>query len=106
MTIEELTVGTGATALAGDTVTVHYVGTLINGTKFDSSIDRNEPFVFRLGTGAVIPGFDQGVNGMRVGGKRRVTIPPALAYGAQGRGSIPPNATLRFEIDLVSIAGK
>lgn len=102
----DVVVGTGATAVSGDTVTVHYIGTFTNGTKFDSSYDRNQPFTFRLGTGQVIAGFDQGVTGMRVGGKRRLTIPPSLAYGSQGQGTIPPNTTLVFEIDLVSIAGK
>jgi FKBP-type peptidyl-prolyl cis-trans isomerase len=102
----DLVVGTGATAVSGDTVTVHYIGTFTNGTKFDSSYDRNQPFTFRLGAGQVIAGFDQGVTGMRVGGKRRLTIPPSLAYGSQGQGTIPPNSTLVFEIDLLSIAGK
>jgi len=102
----DVVVGTGATAVSGDTVTVHYIGTFTNGTKFDSSYDRNQPFSFRLGAGQVIAGFDQGVTGMRVGGKRRLTIPPSLAYGSQGQGSIPPNTTLVFEVDLLSIAGK
>jgi peptidylprolyl isomerase len=82
------------------------VGTLTNGTKFDSSYDRNQPYPFRLGAGQVIAGFDQGVVGMRVGGKRRLTIPPNLGYGNQVNGPIPANSTLIFEIDLVSIAGK
>jgi FKBP-type peptidyl-prolyl cis-trans isomerase len=103
--IEEVTAGTGATAVTGDTVTVHYTGAFLDGRVFDSSVGR-APFTFRLGTGAVIPGFEQGIIGMRVGGRRRVTIPPELAYGSTGQGSIPPNTTLRFEIDLVSIAGK
>jgi FKBP-type peptidyl-prolyl cis-trans isomerase FkpA len=106
LTVEDVTVGTGATAVAGDTVTVHYVGTFLDGRLFDSSVARNQPFTFRLGVGAVIAGFDQGVTGMRVGGKRRLTVPPNLAYGSQGRDTIPPNTTLRFEIDLLSIAGK
>jgi FKBP-type peptidyl-prolyl cis-trans isomerase len=106
LVIEDLVVGTGATAAVGDTVTVHYVGTFTNGTKFDSSYDRGQPYTFRVGVGQVIPGFDQGVIGMRVGGKRRLTIPPSLAYGSQGQGSIPPNATLKFDVDLVSIEGK
>lgn len=106
LTIEDLVVGTGAVAVAGDRVTVHYVGTLLNGTKFDSSIDRGQPFVFTLGAGQVIAGWDQGVAGMRIGGKRRLTIPPSLGYGGQANGPIPANSTLRFEIDLLSIAGK
>jgi len=105
LVIEDLVVGTGATAAVGDTVTVHYVGTFTNGTRFDSSYDRNQPYPFRIGAGQVIAGWDQGVPGMKVGGKRRLTIPPDLAYGSQGRGAIPPNTTLVFEIDLLSIAG-
>jgi FKBP-type peptidyl-prolyl cis-trans isomerase len=99
-------VGTGATAAVGDTVSVHYVCTLTNGTKFDSSYDRGQPYPFQIGAGRVIAGWDQGVPGMKVGGKRRLTIPPSLAYGNQGNGSIPPNSTLIFEIDLISIVGK
>jgi FKBP-type peptidyl-prolyl cis-trans isomerase len=106
LVIEELAVGTGATAASGDTVTVHYVGSLLDGRVFDSSVSRNQPYSFRLGAGAVIPGFDQGVTGMRVGGRRRVTIPPHLAYGSQGNGPIPPNAAIRFEIELLGIAGR
>ena len=106
LVIEDLAVGTGATAATGDTVTVHYIGTFTNGSKFDSSYDRGQPFSFRLGAGQVIAGFDQGVTGMKVGGKRRLTIPPSLAYGSTGQGPIPPNSTLVFEIDLLSIAGK
>ena len=102
----DVVVGTGATAVSGDTVTVHYIGTFTNGTKFDSSYDRNQPFSFQLGAGQVIAGFEQGVTGMKVGGKRRLTIPPSLAYGSTGQGSIPPNTTLVFEVDLLSIAGK
>ena len=104
--VEDLVVGTGATAATGDTVTVNYIGTLLNGVKFDSSYDSGRPFTFRIGAGQVIAGWDQGVPGMRVGGKRRLTIPPSLAYGSQAVGSIPPNSTLRFDIDLVAIAGK
>lgn len=103
---EDLVVGTGATAQSGDTVTVHYVGTLTNGTKFDSSYDRNQSYTFQLGARQVIAGFDQGVVGMRVGGKRRVTVPPALGYGSQTYLTIPGNSTLVFDIDLLSIAGK
>jgi FKBP-type peptidyl-prolyl cis-trans isomerase FkpA len=103
LVIEDLTVGTGQVAATGNTVTVHYVGTLLNGTKFDSSYDRNQPYTFRLGVGAVIAGWDQGVVGMRVGGKRRLTIPPNLAYGNQANGPIPANSTLRFDIDLLNV---
>ncbi len=106
LAVVDLVVGTGATAVAGDTLTVDYVGTLTNGQKFDSSYDRGTPFVFRLGAGAVIAGWDQGLVGMRVGGKRRLTIPPNLGYGNQQVGPIPPNSTLIFEVELVSIAGK
>jgi FKBP-type peptidyl-prolyl cis-trans isomerase len=106
LVVQDLILGTGAVAVVGDTVSVHYVGTLTNGTKFDSSYDRNQPYSFRLGAGQVIAGFDQGVVGMRVGGKRRLTIPPNLGYGNQANQGIPANSTLIFEIDLVSIAGK
>jgi FKBP-type peptidyl-prolyl cis-trans isomerase len=106
LVVEDLVVGTGATAAAGDTVTVNYIGTLLDGTKFDSSYDRGQTFSFRIGAGQVIAGWDQGVPGMKVGGKRRLTIPASLAYGNQQVGPIPPNSTLRFDIDLVSIAGK
>jgi len=97
-------VGRGPVAKAGETVHVHYVGTLTNGTKFDSSRDRNQPFTFPLGGGQVIRGWDEGVAGMRVGGKRRLVIPPQLGYGSAGAGGvIPPNATLIFEIELLGI---
>lgn len=96
-------VGTGAEAVSGKKVTVNYLGTLTNGTKFDSSYDRNQPFSFNLGTGQVIQGWDQGVAGMKVGGKRKLVIPPSLGYGATGQGSIPPNATLVFEIELLGV---
>jgi FKBP-type peptidyl-prolyl cis-trans isomerase len=100
--IEDIVVGTGAEAKAGDTVTVDYTGWLTNGTKFDSSIGKT-PLVFVLGVGQVIKGWDQGVVGMKVGGKRTLTIPPDLAYGAQGAGNgvIPSNATLVFDVELL-----
>lgn len=106
LVVEDLTIGAGATAAVGDTVTVHYVGTLLNGTQFDSSYPSGRPFTFRIGAGQVIQGWEQGVPGMRVGGKRRLTIPPSLGYGSQANGPIPANSTLRFEIELLSIAGK
>jgi FKBP-type peptidyl-prolyl cis-trans isomerase len=100
----DLLVGKGAEAKSGDTVSVHYVGTLLNGTEFDSSRKRGKPFVFTLGQGQVIRGWDQGVAGMKVGGKRKLVIPPALAYGDRGMGSvIPPSSTLTFEVELVDI---
>ena len=102
--IEELTVGDGPAASAGQQVRVHYTGWLTNGSKFDSSKDRNDPFVFPLGAGRVIKGWDEGVQGMKVGGKRKLTIPPALGYGARGAGGvIPPNATLVFEVELLGV---
>jgi FKBP-type peptidyl-prolyl cis-trans isomerase FkpA len=102
--IEELVVGTGAAAAAGQKVSVHYTGWLTNGTKFDSSHDRNEAFQFGLGRGQVIRGWDEGVQGMKVGGKRKLTIPPELGYGSRGAGSvIPPNATLVFEVELLGV---
>lgn len=100
----ELTVGTGATAQAGQTVTVHYTGWLENGTKFDSSVDRGQPFSFPLGAGRVIKGWDEGVQGMKVGGKRKLTIPSSLGYGARGAGGvIPPNAILIFDVELLDL---
>jgi FKBP-type peptidyl-prolyl cis-trans isomerase FkpA len=103
--IEILKTGTGAQAKAGDVVTVNYTGYLTDGTKFDSSLDRNQPFSFTLGAQQVIAGWDQGVAGMNIGERRRLTIPPTLAYGETGTpgGPIPPNATLIFEIDLLKI---
>lgn len=105
LVIEEMLVGEGAEACAGQTVSVHYTGWLTNGTKFDSSKDRNEAFEFSLGARHVIAGWDEGVQGMKIGGKRKLTIPPALGYGARGAGgAIPPNATLVFEVELLGLA--
>ena len=102
--IEEIHVGTGETAQAGQFVSVHYTGWLTDGRKFDSSKDRDEPFEFSLGGHMVIAGWDEGVQGMKVGGVRKLTIPPQLGYGARGAGGvIPPNATLNFEIELISV---
>lgn len=102
--IEDLTVGTGAEAKAGNTVTVDYTGWLSDGTQFDSSVGSGQPFQFGLGQGMVIPGWDQGVAGMKVGGKRRLLIPPALGYGDQGAGGvIPPGAVLIFDVELLGV---
>ncbi|MDP2598904.1 MAG: FKBP-type peptidyl-prolyl cis-trans isomerase [Candidatus Liptonbacteria bacterium] len=103
--IKDLIVGTGVEAKNGDSITVNYVGTLTDGTKFDSSYDREQPFTFTLGIGNVIKGWDIGVLGMKVGGKRTLTIPPELGYGAQGAGGglIPPNATLKFTVELLEV---
>jgi len=105
----DTTVGDGAQATSGHSVTVHYTGWLYNnetqGTKFDSSKDRRDPFVFSLGAGMVIRGWDEGVAGMKVGGARTLVIPPALGYGARGAGGvIPPNATLKFDVELLGVA--
>src|SRR5688572_15023517 len=104
LTIEDVTVGSGAVAASGQKVKVHYTGWLTNGTKFDSSKDRGDPFEFPLGAGRVIKGWDEGVQGMKIGGKRKLTIPPGLGYGARGAGNvIPPNSTLVFEVELLGV---
>jgi len=104
LVIEDINVGSGQEATAGRTVSVHYIGWLTNGTQFDSSKDRNEAFEFSLGGNSVIAGWDEGVVGMRVGGTRKLTIPPQLGYGARGAGGvIPPNATLIFEVELLDL---
>lgn len=103
LTVEVLRQGSGVEAKAGDSVTVHYVGSLSNGEKFDSSIDRNAPFTFPLGQNRVIKGFDLGITGMKVGEKRKLTIAPELGYGSAGFLSIPANATLVYEVELLSI---
>ncbi|MCA3237775.1 MAG: FKBP-type peptidyl-prolyl cis-trans isomerase [Curvibacter sp.] len=107
---EDTVPGTGAEARSGQDVTVHYTGWLYNngvqGAKFDSSKDRNDPFEFSLGAGMVIRGWDEGVAGMKIGGTRVLVIPPGLGYGARGAGGvIPPNATLKFEVELLAVAG-
>lgn len=102
--IEDIKVGDGAEAVAGKSVSVHYTGTLTDGKKFDSSLDRGQPFRFQLGAGQVIQGWDKGVAGMKVGGKRKLTIPSHLGYGERGAGGvIPPNATLIFEVELLGV---
>jgi FKBP-type peptidyl-prolyl cis-trans isomerase len=102
--IEDLKIGTGAEAKTKDKITVHYTGWLTDGKKFDSSVDRGQPFVFTLGIGQVIQGWDQGFAGMKVGGKRKLTIPSFMGYGEHGAGGvIPPNATLVFEVELLAV---
>jgi FKBP-type peptidyl-prolyl cis-trans isomerase len=103
VSIEEVKVGSGATATAGKTVSAHYTGKFPDGTKFDSSYDAGAPIEFPLGAGKVINGWDVGVEGMKVGGKRKLTIPPELAYGARGNGPVPPNATLVFDVELMAV---
>ena len=104
LTIEDLVVGTGDAAKSGQRVSVHYTGWTTDGKKFDSSKDRGQPFSFGLGRGEVIRGWDEGVAGMKVGGKRKLTIPPELGYGSRGAGKvIPPNATLLFEVELLAV---
>ncbi len=102
--IDDVTLGEGALAAKGQSVTVHYTGWLTDGKKFDSSKDRDDPFVFSLGARQVIAGWDEGVQGMKVGGVRKLTIPPQLGYGARGAGGvIPANATLVFEVELLGV---
>jgi len=102
--IEDIVIGTGAEVKVGDNIMIHYLGTLENGTKFDSSYDRGQPFDTQIGVGRLIAGWDQGIPGMKVGGKRKLTIPSELGYGARGAGNIiPPNATLIFEVELIDI---
>lgn len=102
--IDDIEVGEGAEAVSGKQIMVHYTGTLEDGTKFDSSLDRSQPFGFNLGAGQVIQGWDQGFAGMKVGGKRKLTIPPEMGYGAAGAGGvIPPNATLIFDVELIEV---
>ena len=104
LVIEELAIGSGDIAIAGKKVSVHYTGWLTDGTKFDSSKDRGNPFIFPLGKGHVIKGWDEGVAGMKVGGKRKLIVPSALGYGSRGAGGvIPPNATLVFEVELLAV---
>lgn len=101
--IEDIEEGTGPEVKSGDTVSIHYTGTLTDGTKFDSSVDRGTPFETKIGVGDVIEGWDKGVVGMKVGGKRKLIIPPSMGYGEQGMGTIPPNSTLIFEVELLEL---
>ena len=102
--IEDIVIGDGALASKSQEITVHYTGFLTDGTKFDSSVDRKQPFTFILGVGQVIKGWDDGFDGMKIGGKRKLTIPPEMGYGARGAGNvIPPNSTLIFEVELINV---
>lgn len=101
--VEDTQVGTGAAVKSGDTVVMHYTGKLPDGTKFDSSLDRDEPFETQIGAGQVIKGWDEGILGMKVGGKRKLIIPPDMGYGDQQNGTIPPNSTLIFDVELLEI---
>ncbi len=101
--IEDITPGTGQEVQSGDTVVIHYTGTLEDNTKFDSSLDRDEPFITQIGVGHVIKGWDEGVLGMKIGGKRKLIIPPELGYGSRAIGPIPANSTLIFEVELLEI---
>lgn len=104
LNIQDIKVGTSSAEVqSGDTITVHYNGSLSNGQKFDSSYDRGEPFTTKIGVGGVIQGWDQGLLGMKIGGKRKLIIPPSLGYGEQNLGAIPPNSVLVFEIELLNI---
>lgn len=103
LVVEDITQGSGEKVKKGDTIVIHYKGTLPDGTQFDSSYDRGEPFETTIGVGQVIKGWDEGVIGMQVGGKRKLTIPPSLGYGNQAVSSIPPNSTLIFELELLEI---
>lgn len=103
LVVEDIKVGTGGEAKVGHTLSMHYTGTLDNGTIFDSSIPRGEPFEFTLGAGRVIQGWDKGIVGMKVGGKRKLTIPAELGYGDRDMGAIPPNSTLHFEVELLGV---
>jgi peptidylprolyl isomerase len=100
---KDVVVGTDAEVKNGSTVSVHYTGTLVNGAKFDSSYDRGEPFTVIVGAGQVIPGWEEGLLGMKVGGKRELVIPPSLAYGSRDLGVIPPNSTLQFVVEVISV---
>ncbi len=105
LTIEDTVIGEGAPASSGREVTVHYAGWLADGTQFDSSREKQDPFEFTLGRKEVIAGWEEGLDGMKVGGTRKLTIPPRLAYGEEGAGdTIPPNATLTFEVELLSVS--